>query len=54
MTGVILGDMVTALARGGAVQNLHMAAVLSGPIQAKGVISNQGTSVKELGKNDAE
>ena len=54
MTGVILRDMVTALVGGGAFQNPHMAAVLLGSIQARGVISNQGTTVKELGKNDAE
>ena len=53
-TGVILGDMVTTLAGGGAFQNPHMAAVLSRPIQARGVISNQGAIMKELGKNDAE
>ena len=32
MTGVILGDTVTASAGGGAFWNPHMAAVLSGPI----------------------
>ena len=54
MTSVILGDTVTTLAGGGAFQNPHMAAVLSGSIWARGVINNQGTTVKELGKNDAE
>ena len=54
MTGVVLGDMVTTSARGGAFQNPHMTAVLSGSIQARGVISNQGMTVKELEKNDAE
>ena len=53
-TSVILRNMVTALARGGAFQSPHMAAVLSGPIQARRAISNQGATMKELGKNDAE
>ena len=50
-TGVILRNMVTTLARGGAFQNPHMAAVLPGPIWESEVISNQGATVKELGKN---
>ena len=54
ITGVVLRDMVTALAGGGAFQNPHMAAVLSGHIQARGAISNQGATVKELVKNDVE
>ena len=43
MTGVILGDTVTAPYRGSAFWNPCMTAVLSG-----GVISNQGTTVEEL------
>ena len=54
MTNVILRDMVTALAGGGAFWNPHTAAVLSGPVRARGAISNQGATMKELGKNDAE
>ena len=46
MTGVILGDTVTALPRGSTFQNHHMVAVLSRPIQARGAISNQGTIIK--------
>ena len=53
-TSVMLGDTVTASARGGAFWNPHMAAVLPGPIQEKAVISNQGATMKELGKKDAE
>ena len=53
MTSDVLRDMVNTSARGGAFWNPHMAADLSGPIQARGVISNQGTTMKELGKNDA-
>ena len=53
-TGVILGDMVTASAGGGAFWNPHVAAVLPGPIQEREAISNQGATVKELEKNDAE
>ena len=43
MTGVVLGDTVTALPDRSAFQNPCMAAVLSGR-----VINNQGTTVKEL------
>ena len=43
MTGIILGDTVTALPGGNAFWNPHMAAVLSG-----GAISNQGATVEEL------
>ena len=43
MTGVTLGDTVTALPSGSAFQNPHMVAVLSGR-----AISNQGATVKEL------
>ena len=53
-TGAILGDTVTALPRRSAFQNPHMAAVLSGPVPARRVISDQGTTVKELERNDAE
>ena len=45
-TGVDLEESVTALLGRDAFQNLHMAAVFSGP--AKRVISSQGTTVKEL------
>ena len=54
MTGIILGDMVTALPRGSAFQNPHMAAVLSRPVRARGVISNQDATVKELERKDVE
>ena len=54
MTSVVLRDMVTTSAGGGAFQNPHMAAVLPGPIRARGAIINQDTTMKELGKNDAE
>ena len=54
MTGVILGDMVTTSAGGRAFQNPNMAAVLLGHIQERGVISNPGATVKELGKDDTE
>ena len=54
MASVILGDTVTALPGRSAFQNLHMAAVLSRPVPARGAISNQGATVKELERNDAE
>ena len=54
MTGVVLGDMVATLSGGSAFQNPHIAAVLSRPIQPRGVISNQGATMKVLGRNDAE
>ena len=54
MTSVILGDTVTASAGGGAFQNPHIEAVLPGPIWERGAIHNQGATMKELGKNDAE
>ena len=53
-TGVIFGDMVTTLPGRNAFWNLHIAAVLSKPIPVRRVISDQGTSVKELERNDAE
>ena len=40
-TGVILRDMVTASAGGGAFWNPHMAAVLQGPIRERRVINQQ-------------
>ena len=46
ITGVDLGESVTALPGRAAFQNPHMAAVLSGP--ARRVISGQGVIVKEL------
>ena len=53
-TGVVLGDMVTALPRRSAFQNPCMAAVLSRPVPARRVISDQGATVKELERNDGE
>ena len=53
-TSVILRDTVTASPGRSAFQNPCMAAVLSGPVPARRVISNQGTTVKELERNDAE
>ena len=53
-TGVILGETVTTLPRRSAFQNPHMAAILSGPVPARRVISDQGAIVKELERNDAE
>ena len=43
MTGVVLGDTVTAPPGGSAFQNPHMVAVLLGRM-----IISQGTTVKEL------
>ena len=54
MTGVVLRDTVTALPMGSTFWNPHMAAVLSRSIQVRGVISNQGAIIKELGSNDVE
>ena len=54
MTSVILGDMVTASPRRSVFQNPCMKAVLSRPIPARGAISDQGATVKELERNDAE
>ena len=54
MTGVILRDTVTTSPRRSAFQNPHMAAVLSRPVPARRAISNQGATVKELERNDAE
>ena len=48
MTSVILGDTLTASSEGSAFWNPHMAAVLSRPVQARGAISNQDSTVKEL------
>ena len=53
-TGVVLGDMVTASARGVTFLNPHMAAVLPRPIPERRAISNQGATVKELERKDAE
>ena len=53
-TSVILGDTVTASSRRSAFQNPCMAAVLSGPVPARRAISDQGATVKELERNDAE
>ena len=52
-TSVILRDTVTTSAGGGTFQNPHMAAVLPRPIQGRRVTSNQGATMKELGKQDA-
>ena len=54
MTSALLGDMVTTLPGGSAFCNPHMAAVLPRPIPARRAISNQGATVKELERNDAE
>ena len=48
-TGVILDDMVTALARGVAFWNPCMAAVLPRPIPERRIVSYQGATMKELG-----
>ena len=53
-TGVVLGDTVTALPGRSAFQNCHMAAVLTGPVPARRVISGQVAIVKELERNNAE
>ena len=53
MTGIILRDMVTTLPGRNAFQNPCMAAALSRPVPARRAISNQGTTVKELERNDA-
>ena len=54
MTSIILEGMVTTSPGRSAFQNPHMAAVLSRPVPARRTISNQGTTVKELERNDAE
>ena len=51
-TGVILGDMVTALAGGVAFWNPQMTEVLPGPIQGGRQISSQGAIMEELAKED--
>ena len=51
-TGVILRDMVTALARGVTFQNPQMAAALSGPAGGRGAIA--GTAMEELAGKGAE
>ena len=53
-TRVILRDMVTASAGEVAFWNPQMAAVLPGPIRGRRVISNEGTTVEELARKDAE
>ena len=50
-TSVVLRDTVTASSKGSAFWNPHMAGVLSRPVQTRGAISNQDSTVKEL---DAE
>ena len=52
-TSVVLGDTVAILVRRGTFQNPCMAAALSGPAQGRRVIINQGATLKELGKKDA-
>ena len=54
VTRVILGDMVTASAGGVAFQNPQMAAVLPGPIRGRRAIGNQGATMEELARKDAE
>ena len=53
-TGVILRDMVTASAGEVAFQNTQMAAVLPGPIRGRRAIGNQGATLEELARKDAE
>ena len=53
-TRVFLGDMVTVSAREVAFQNPHVAAVLPRPIPERRDISNQGATVKELGRKDVK
>ena len=53
-TGVILRDTVTASVGGVAFWNPQMAAVLPGPIRERGAIGNQGATVEELVRKDAE
>ena len=53
-TGVILGEMVATSTRRSALKNPHIAPILSGPVPARRAISDQGTIVKELERNDAE
>ena len=53
-TRVILRDMVTTSAGGVAFQNPQMAAVLPGPIRGRRAIGNQGATVQELARKDAE
>ena len=53
-TRVILRDTVTTLAGGVAFQNPCKAAVLPRSIWERRAISNQGTTMEELGRKDAE
>ena len=53
-TGVVLRETVTASPRRSPFWNPHMAAILSRPVPARRVISDQGAIVKELERNDAE
>ena len=47
-------DTVTTLLGRSAFWNPHMAAVLSGPVPVRRAIHDQGATVKELERNDAE
>ena len=53
-TGVIFGDTVTTSAGGVAFQNPQIAAVLPGPIRGRRAIGNQGATMEELARKDAE
>ena len=53
-TGVILGDTVTALAKGVAFENPQMVAVLHGPTRGRRVVGNLATTVEELAEKDTE
>ena len=49
-TSAILGDTVTTSVEGRTFQNPHMVAALSGSAQGRRAISDQGATLKELGK----
>ena len=53
-TRVVLGDMVTTSAGGAAFQNPWMVAVLPGPVRGRRATSNQGATMEELVRKDAE
>ena len=52
--GTILGDMVTASARGVAFENPQMVAVLPGPTRGRRVVGNLSTTVNMLTGKDTE
>ena len=53
-TRVILGDTVTASAGGAAFWNPQMVAILPSPVRGRRAIGNQGATVEELVRKDAE